>query len=419
MKAVALSRKSIMAAAILGALSPYVAAQVNVVDTTIYGFINGQVESVEAYGGATPYERRGRISDGNSRIGFSGNIGFHGQSQTKAIWQIEGALGGFEQGGVNDNGQTSTLTSRNTYVGIADERFGRFMIGNNDSVYRSLVGSGSQMGGNLGMTVHGVDVWNNTSAQLTGNADSIFSRGEARYKNSMHYLSPEIKGLQAGASYGFDETQGGRANRARYSVAAKYTVGALQLGVGYDRQDNTGVDTDTLEKGLGFTTDAQSGVKTSYAKVVASYAFASRTTIGLGYEAASFGYAQGGNPTSSDFYTGVQTGSMKQRSAVLTLVQDIGDASILFGYGKMGGLRGTTFAAADDFQATQLSLGATYNLDKYFTPYVYVTKIHNQSQANINLGQSPLRTNNTGTSTAFMAPGDSPRAIGFGMLARF
>ena len=418
MKAVALSRKSIMAAAILGALSQYAAAQATV-DTTIYGFINGQVESVEALGGATPYERRGRISDGNSRIGFAGNIGFQGHSQTKAIWQIEGGLGGFEQGGVNDNGQTSTLTSRNTFVGIADERFGRFMIGNNDSVYRSLIGSGSQMGGNLGMTVHGVDVWNNTSAQLSGNADSIFSRGEARYKNSIHYLSPDFKGLQAGASYGFDETQGGRSNRARYSLAAKYSVGALQIGAGYDRQDNTGVDTDALEKGLGFGTDAQAGVATSYAKLVASYAFASRTTLGLGYEAASFGYAMASNPTSSNFYTGLQTGSMKQHSVLATLAQDIGDGSILLGYGKLGGLRGTTFASEGDFQANQLSLGATYNLDRSFTPYVYLTRIHNQAQANINLGQSPLRTNNTGSTNAFMAPGDSPRAIGFGMLARF
>ena len=32
---------------------------------------------------------------------------------------------------------------------------------------------------------------------MTGNANSLFGRGEARYKNSVHYLSPEWAGASA------------------------------------------------------------------------------------------------------------------------------------------------------------------------------------------------------------------------------
>lgn len=416
MKSITFSRKSIMAAAILGSLTQCALADVKV-ETNIYGFINGEVESVQALGGATPYARRGRISDGNSRIGFSGAAAVN--ADIKGIWQIEGGLNNFEQGGINDNGKSGTIESRNTFVGVSSERFGRFVIGNNDSVYRSLIGSGSELGGNLGMTVHGVDVWNNTSAQLSGNPDSIFGRGEARYKNSAHYLSPEKFGLQAGVSYGFDETQNSRSNRSRYSLAAKYTLGAFSVGVGYDRQDNTGVDTDRLEKGYGFVSNAQDGVDTSYYKVVASYKLPTKTFVGVGFEQGNFGFAQAAVPTSSNFYTGLQIGKMKQRSAMISLAQDVGDASFMVGYGKLGNLNGTTFASAGDFGATQISIGASYNLDRNFTPYIYFTKISNKSQANVNLGQSPLRSNNAGSDNAFLAPGDSPRAIGFGLLARF
>ena len=70
-------------------------------------------------------------------------------------------MNNFDQGGVNSRGESATLSSRNTYVGIESARFGTFVVGNNDSVYRSLVGSGGALGGNLGLTVHGIDAEQN------------------------------------------------------------------------------------------------------------------------------------------------------------------------------------------------------------------------------------------------------------------
>ena len=51
--------------------------------------------------------------------------------------------------------------------------------------------------------------------------------------------------------------------------------------------------------------------------------------------------------------------------------------------------------------------------------YGYFTHINNKAQSSVNLGQSPLYSNNSGTNNAFLAPGDSPRAFGVGLIARF
>jgi predicted porin len=419
-----ITRKTILAAAALACLSNAALAETTLgelanlkVDTTIYGFLNGQLESVQATGGATPYNTRGRVSDGNSRLGFRGNIGV--TDDLKGVWQLEAALNNFDQGGVNTRGESSTLSSRNSYVGIESARFGQFVVGNNDSVYRSLIGSGGEFGGNLGLTVHGLDVWNNTSAQMSGNFDSIFSRGEARYKNSAHYLSPEYYGFQVGASYGFDENQESNTNRGRWSVAAKYNWGPLTIGAGYDRQNNTGVDTDALVAGYGFRNKDSSGVNTSFAKLIARYKLATGTTIGLGFEQGKYGFEDVAVPTAGNYYTGVTYGTMKQNAAMISVAQDFGKLSVMGSAGKLFDLKNATFGKESDYAATQYSLGAIYNLNRYLSPYIYYTKIRNHAQQNVNLGQAPVYSNSIGKEDAFLAPGNSPRAFGIGLIARF
>jgi predicted porin len=422
-----ITRKTLLAAAALACLSSAATAQTSQttlgdiasmkVDTTIYGFLNGQLESVRATGGATPYEARGRVSDGNSRLGFRGNIGV--TDDLKGIWQIEAALNNFDQGGVNTRGESSTLTSRNTYVGIESAKFGTFVVGNNDSVYRSMIGSGGEFGGNLGLTVHGLDVWNNTSAQMSGNFDSVFSRGEARYKNSAHYLSPTYYGVQVGASYGFDENQNSNTNRGRWSVAAKYSVGALTLGAGYDRQNNTGVDTNALVQGFGFRNIDSSGVNTSFAKVIGRYKLSTGTTIGLGFEQGQYGYEDAPVPSAGNYYTGVSYGKMKQNAAMISVAQDFGKLSVMGSAGKLFDLKNATFGKESDYAANQYSIGAIYAMNRFLSPYVYYTKIRNHAQQNVNLGQAPVYSNNIGENDAFLAPGNSPRAFGIGLIARF
>jgi predicted porin len=68
----------------------------------LFGFLNAQIDRPTASGGATPYVGRFRVADGGSRIGFAGTVAI--ANETSALWQLEGALSGFEQGGLTDQG---------------------------------------------------------------------------------------------------------------------------------------------------------------------------------------------------------------------------------------------------------------------------------------------------------------------------
>ncbi len=382
----------------------------------VYGFLNAEVERVSAEGGPTPYDARGRLSDGNSRIGIAGSVDF--APQTKAVWQLEGSLNSFEQSGVNDRGLSSVIVSRNTFAGVADDRFGTLVFGHNDSAYRSLVGSASALAGNLGLTVLGLDLWNNTSAQMSGNPDSVFSRGEARFKNSLHYASPD-RMVRVAGSYSFDEAGTNGVRRDRYAVAARLKLGAFQLGGGFDYQGDTGANVDGLEQGLGLRTIAEDGVSTYFYKAVASYTLPTGTFLGVGFERSNYGFAQMIDPTASDPYARIVTGTMRQNGAMVSVAQPFGAAAVMASYGKLWKLSNAVVGSGGDYEASQLSVGARYAFGEHFAAYAYYTRIDNESGQDANLGQAPLYSNGLGTAGAYLAPGNSPRALGMGLIARF
>jgi predicted porin len=392
------------------------------IHTQIYGFLNAEVERVWAKGGSTPYDPRFRVTDGNSRLGFSGTVDL--TENTQALWQIEGALNGFEQGGLSDQGTTAVIVSRNTFVGVSDRRFGRLVLGNNDSAYRTLVGSGGAMGGNIGLSRLGLDLWNNTSAQLTGGANNLFSRGEARYKNSAHYQSPEwnlgspFVRAQLASSYGIDELLGNGRHRDRFSVAALLGLGAFQLGGGIDYQSNTGINVDDLQQGLGLHTDSQLGVATYFYKVVASFLFPTKTYVGVGVERANYGFLEFIPPSPASFYATRRSSTLHQNGAMASFAQGVGRATLMVSAGALLAPDSALAGSVGDFRATQLSAGAKYAFNDLFGAYAYFTSIRNRAQQDINLGM-PVYSNALGTSKAFLAPGDSPNAVGIGVIARF
>lgn len=382
----------------------------------VYGFLNAEVERVQATGAESSYEPRGRVSDGNSRVGVSGTIELG--ARTKALWQLEGSLNAFDQSGTSDKGLTASIVSRNSFVGVQDERFGTLVAGNVDSAYRSLVGSGGELGGNLGFTAFGLDLWNNTSAQLSGNPDAVFSRGEARYRSSVHYLTPEGI-VRAAASYQFDEAGAPNLRRERAAVAARLKLAGFQLGAGLDWQGDTGVDADVLATGTGFRTTGVDGVVTYFSKAVASYTLPTGTYVGAGVERASYGYAKTIPPTASNPYTVLEKGRMTQTGAMASVGQAVGPLALMASWGKLWKLDGAPFARGAAYEARQLSLGARYAFGERFAVYGYYTRIENASAQSVNLGQAPVYTIGAGTADAYLSPGNSPRAYGFGAIARF
>ncbi|MBS2023957.1 MAG: porin [Deltaproteobacteria bacterium] len=381
-----------------------------------YGFLNAQLEWVRALGGTTPYTPRMRVSDCNSRLGLAGSLAVN--DDLKVVVQLEGFLNNFEQGGIDDLGHPSTLESRNSFVGVDHRRFGRLLVGYMDSPYRSLVGTGNEYGGNLGLTQLGLDLWNNTTASMSGGFPSLFSRGEARFKNSVHYTSPELFGVRLSAAYGFDETLSNGGRRDRVSVALSYNLLGLKAGIAFDHQANTGVDGDSLQRGLGFQTTGVNDVATNYYKVFASYLFPTNTYVGFGYERSVYGYANFAQIDPGQIYTPLDQGTMSQGGAMLSIAQGLGDLTFMFSVGKLGNLSNSIEGSGSDYGASQLSIGAKYAFNGAFMAYVFFSRIDNKPLQNLQLG-SPIFSNQTGTDGAYLSPGDKPTAGGIGMIARF
>ncbi len=400
---------------------PGTAALTSPVQSRVYGFLNVQLERAWARGGATPYDSRFRVVDGGSRIGYAGSVPV--TTNTVALWQLEGALAGFEQGGLTDQDAHTSIVSRNSFVGIENRYFGRLVAGNNDSAYRRLVGSGGDMGGNLGLTVLGLDLWNNTSAQFSGNGKSIFGRGEERYHNSIHYVSPQFPVsapsafIQLAASFGVDQALVTSARRDRFSVAGLYRIGGFSLGAAFDRQANTGVDVDTLEQGFGLRTDALNGVATYFYEIVASFRFPTGTYLGAGIERSNYGFLLLVPPTGG-FYSNLNQGVMRQTGAMASIAQAWGRATLMASAGLLSDLSNAFYGQGSDYRTAQLSVGAKYAFTDRFGAYAFFTGIQNHAQQDVNLG-AQIYSNNLGTTQAYLAPGDKPRSIGFGALVRF
>jgi predicted porin len=401
---------------------PGIARADEMVQARVYGFLNAQIERPWASGGATPYDARFRVTDGGSRIGFAGAVIF--TPEMSGLWQLEGALNGFEQGGTTDLGDHTNIVSRNSFVGFEHRRFGRVVAGNNDSAYRRLIGSGGDLGGDLGLTVLGLDFWNNTNAQLSGSLTSIFGRGEERYHNSVHYVSPAWRlGLtanfvQVAASYGFDEVLQLAGRRDRFSAAALYRIKGFSLGAAFDRQANTGVNVDTLQRGLGLSVDAENGVATYYYEAIASYHFQSGTYVGVGFERSNYGFFVLVPPTATMFYPTFTVGVMHQSGGMASLAQEIRKLTLMASAGLLWDLENTIAGSPSDYRAMQYSLGGKYTFSAHFAAYVYFTAIHNGARQDVNLG-APIFSNNLGTPQAYLAPGDNPRSAGLGAVVRF
>lgn len=378
MKQLFANKQIMIAAVVAGAFAAPAMA-----DVTIYGFISAGVESVKATGATDStkdIKSTTRVSDGNSRIGFKGNEDLG--NGLKAVWQVEQSLRHFENGGTDENGKTATFATRNSFVGVESADFGKVLLGYNDTAYKSL-------------TDIGLNAGSNTTADNVGST-GIYSRGETRLANSVHYLSPTFAGFKAGVSYGVDETRTenstGRTNTQRLSIAGNYTLGGLQVAAGWDRQ---------YDKGDYRAATTSKGDNTDFYKLTAGYKFATGTFVGAGYEWGRFDSTIGGSDLKQDDWT-VMAG------------QEFGAAAVKLSYSELGALKNAASGNEDDYKAKQWVLAGTYDLSKRTQLYAYATKIKNNKAQYVNFGVNGF------TSAAMTAAaGADPQAFGIGMKHSF
>jgi hypothetical protein len=223
--------------------------------------------------------------------------------------------------------------------------------------------------------------------------------------------------LRLAGSYAFDEAMVNGHKRDRYSAGVKVAVKGLEIGAGFDRQENTGVNVDRLQQGFGFGVDAQQDVATTFTKVLAGYHFPFGTYVGAGYERASYGFTMFVPPSASTQV--VQKGTMRQDGVMFSLAQSFGPVTLMASYAKLGSLSDAVFGEGSDYEGSQYSLGARLDFTDVFAMYAYYTEIKNHAQQTLDLGQGPLFGNDLGSSSAFLSPGTSPSALGLGAIVRF
>ncbi|WP_318841071.1 porin, partial [Noviherbaspirillum aerium] len=199
--------KSLLALAVLGAISGSAAAQTNV---AIYGLIDvGIVRESGAPAAGSTTKLTSGIANG-SRVGFRGTEDLGGGLQ--AIFTLENGF----QADTGALGQGGLLFGRQAFVGLQGG-FGAVRLGRQYTAFDVLMGA--------------VDPFFNG---LEGKAVNLFARGYvSRVNNSIMYSTPIIGGFQGDVTYGLGEVAGSSAAGRYIGASAGYSAGPLYVRLAY------------------------------------------------------------------------------------------------------------------------------------------------------------------------------------------
>jgi predicted porin len=243
-------QKKLLALAIAGALAPAAAMAQSTVE--IYGRANLGIDSWEAKGGARgDYDRRWRVFDGSSRLGFRINESLGGGMRAFAVIEtgINIDTGSQASQSGEPNGSSGFWASRDSYVGIGggwgDVRFGRQSIWWSGGVI-------SQTGANY---LH-------TAADSVLTDSALVAVPVTRQSNVVSYNSPTIGGFNASISYSPNSeaaAPGAETDARIYGVTGRFTTGAIRAQVDWAKNEAAttatgapGTEITGLKVGLGF-----------------------------------------------------------------------------------------------------------------------------------------------------------------------
>ncbi|MBE0404475.1 porin [Halomonas citrativorans] len=300
-------KKTLLATAIIGALSATAAAQAATVydqDGTkldIYGRIGLGIE-----GGGSQYSDNTYIdSNGDlqgQRINRSGdfvNVGSRlGLRMSQAITSDMTAFGRLEwrfKANSQDAAGNGFDQLRQSYLGVQSQQYGTFQAGNFDSFYLQFVSSP-------------FDVYINNGLHFAGNGKQ--SRGD-----SIGYYTPDLEGFTAFlqlknySERGYVEDPNAPLSSGQHRTTEQGNVIAPQGGVRYENGPVT--------VGLGFVEDVQRGGGNGEMMygLIGQYQFTDQFSARLGYEgrgnsnSASYANYMENNPTKDNGYNTVGLGA--------------------------------------------------------------------------------------------------------------
>jgi len=204
-------QKKIIALAVAGLVSGAAFAQSNV---TIYGQMNASYDNVST--NAPGQDTLNRVSSNSSRLGFKGEEKLG--SGISAVFQIENAIN-------LDAGATTTLATRNTFIGLKGG-FGTALAGNHDTPYKLSTGSLDPFADTIADANNIISSSNGTNVR------------DLRLGNVLAYISPTWSGFHAAIATSMLNESGNAAlsNPKAWSMTGIYSNGPLFLSLAWEKQ---------------------------------------------------------------------------------------------------------------------------------------------------------------------------------------
>ena len=194
----------------------------------------------------------------NSRLGFRGVEPLGGG--WSAIFQLEQTIN-FDQG-------QGTLASRDSFVGLASDRFGTVKLGNMDTVYKNFGDNFSFFGISSGNIVSSSNV-----LSKPGNGVSSSGSFHLRRANSVIYESPSMQGFGVSAQYSPDEAKGINRNADLISVGVKYENGPIYAAIAYEKHRDFFGGSNNSRSSLSNAADVKANSKDTAVRGTISYEF--------------------------------------------------------------------------------------------------------------------------------------------------
>jgi GBP family porin len=203
-------------AAVLSAIAVTSHAQSSV---TLYGLIDTGIVYTNNQGGGSAWQMQSSMLS-NEVWGLKGSEDLGGNLH--AIFRLEN---GFNiQNGKNT--YAGSMFGRQAYVGLQSDTYGTLTLGRQYDAVVDVLGpiALANNGDGNNLAAHPFD---------NDNIDDSFY-----INNSVKYVSPTYRGLQAEAQYGFSNTAGGFADNRAYSFGVTYGNGPLNLAAAYLQLNN-------------------------------------------------------------------------------------------------------------------------------------------------------------------------------------
>ena len=309
-----------------------------------------------------------QINSNSSRIGFKGSEAM--TANTDVIYQLEYGID-------VDADDNQTFKNRDTFLGLKNNTFGEFRVGNNQSTtdyVNNVVTAGNGFWDNLGTSINALSISNIALDLDDGEIESLDLDVPAlnmadsrRVGNSIVWKAPQVAGVpvQFAAMYANDDDIKGK-NDSGWGVSAMFDQGTgFTAGLAYD--DDVNIAGSIIR-----------GTATVDLAKVANFGLP--LTLGALYQEADF---DKGAYSNSDFGLGILeafeidlgldgvTGQKKEKGYILSAAMGLNNfakpATIYTQYNNT-----TNIAGINDLDSDQIVVGGTYSYKPNMIVHAYV-----------------------------------------------